>query len=130
MRAKTLKIGHPISLIFLSHRSFLASEITHVPQREMQGLSLGSQMLKQIVSELGTTINRLILGIDARVAIYWAMGHNTDKMSIFVGNRSNIIKNELNQAAQHLHDLHVSEGLNNNVTQNTPPPDAYLDIIT
>ena len=38
---------------FLSHKSFLASEIVHVPQRELQGLSLGSQLLKQIVSELG-----------------------------------------------------------------------------
>ena len=78
---------------FLSHRSFLASEITHVPQRELQGLSLGSQMLKQIVSELGISLKRIILGIDAKVAIWWAISNNTDKMSIFVGNRSTIIKN-------------------------------------
>ena len=78
---------------FLSHRSFLASEITHVPQRELQGLSLGSQMVKQVVSELGISLRKIILGVDARVAIWWAISNNTDKMSIFVANRSTIIKN-------------------------------------
>ena len=40
----------------------------------------------------------------------------------FVANRSTIIKNELNQASQLLYDLHVSEGLDNVITQNPPPP--------
>ena len=107
---------------FLSHRSFLSSEITHIPQRELQGLSLGSQMLKQIVSELGISLKKIILGVDAKVAIWWSISNNTEKMSIFVANRSTIIKNELNQASQLLYDLHVSEGLDNVITQNPPPP--------
>ena len=87
-------------------------------------------MVKQIVSELGISLKKIILGVDARVAIWWAISNNTDKMSIFVANRSTIIKNELNQAAQLLYDLHVSEDLDNVVTRNPPAPDSYLDTIT
>ena len=115
---------------FLTHKSFLASDIVHIPQRELQGLSLGSQLLKQIVSELGLSLCRIILGIDARVAIWWAIASNNDKMSIFVKNRSTIIKNEINQATQLLYDIHMSENLDNIVTRNPPTSDSYLDIIT
>ena len=50
-------------------------------------------------------------------------------MSIFVANRSTIIKNELNQAAQLLYDLHVSEDLDNVVTRNPPAPDLYHNYV-
>ena len=55
--------GNKVS--FLTHKCFLASEITTIPKRELQAQTMGSAIIVKLVSEMGHLISDFMLAGDS-----------------------------------------------------------------
>ena len=61
----------------------------------MHGLSLASQFCRQLVSELGHLIGNFLVCTDAKITIFWSLSDSLEPKTIFVENRTQLIRSSI-----------------------------------
>ena len=113
----------------LTNKSYLASNLSSIPNREMHVQSLGAQLALKIVIEIGDLIRQAYLFNDSRVAIAWCNNMSSKPLNLFVANRVAIVKNALQTVQETLYDTHVTEDIQSPIRQSCWKNDFFKDIL-
>ena len=83
--------------ILILAKSYLTGNSTTIPKAELQEITLGATIIKQLCEEFKEILRNAFLLTDSKVSIFWTLKNN-ETLSIFVRNRCENITRKLNEA--------------------------------
>ena len=101
------KDGNKAGSLLLA-RSYIGSETQTIPKSELQSLSRGATMLRKLTEELKSTLSNIYIFCDSLVSIFWTISQN--RTQIYVENRTDNIKQKLNEASEILQNYKKRQG--------------------
>ena len=94
----------------IQSKTFLAANVSTIPQHEFHALALASQFCRQLVTELAHLLQNFIVCTDAKICIYWCLSDCKVPKTIFVENRTQMIKSCLETSIDLLMENQAERG--------------------
>ena len=114
----------------IQSKTFLAANISTIPQREFHGLALAAQFCRQLVSELAHLLQNFIVCTDAKICVYWCLSNCRTPKTIFVENRTQMIKSSLETSIDLLMESQAERGDTENLkTRGDLQKQNYKDVL-
>ena len=113
----------------ITNKSFLASNLSSIPHREIHAQSLGSQLARKIALEIGDLLQAAYVFNDSRVAISWCNNTSNRPLNLFVSNRVAVIQSSLQQTQEAIYDSHMEQDIESSIRETTWRSDFFKDIL-
>ena len=96
----------------------------------MHALSLASQFCRQLVSELSHLVDKFLVCTDAKITIHWCLSDLKEPKTIFVENRTQVIRSCLETSLDLLMEEQVEGGdIDNQKIEGNLQKKNYKDVL-
>ena len=110
----------------ITSKTYMGDPNRTLAVRELEAESHASTLTNDMVHEYGAMLRNFYVGVDSTIALFWTFKPDIRKKGILIENRTNNIRQSLNQAYSYLVEQHKFQGLCSEMSRETPLDNSCL----